>query len=145
MREYHDHPLVGVGVLIIENRKILLVKRGNEPNKGLWSIPGGLIKLGESPEEAAIRELKEETGLNAIIEKLLGVFNIIIKDNDGRIKYHYVIIDYIGKLIGGELKPGDDVLDAKWFDISELKNIQISPTVIKALEKIKKEKNLVNT
>ncbi|MCC6013412.1 MAG: NUDIX hydrolase [Candidatus Verstraetearchaeota archaeon] len=145
MREYHDHPLVGVGVLIIENGKILLVKRGNEPNKGLWSIPGGLIKLGEFPEEAAIRELKEETGLNAIIEKLLGVFNIIIKDNDGRIKYHYIIIDYIGKLIGGELKPGDDVLDAKWFDISELKNIQISPTVIKALEKIKKEKNLVNT
>jgi mutator protein MutT len=145
MREYHDHPLVGVGVLIIENGKILLVKRGNEPNKGLWSIPGGLIKLGESPEEAAIRELKEETGLNAIIEKLLGVFNIIIKDNNGRIKYHYIIIDYIGKLISGELKPGDDVLDAKWFDISELKNIQISPTVIKALEKIKKEKNLVNT
>jgi ADP-ribose pyrophosphatase YjhB (NUDIX family) len=138
MREYHDHPLIGAGILAIENGKVLLIKRGNEPNKGLWSIPGGLVKLGESPEEAAIREFKEETGLNAIIEKLLGIFNIVIKDNEGKIKYHYIVVDYLGKVIGGELKPGSDVLDAKWFDINELKNIQISSTVIKAIEKIKK-------
>ncbi|NHV45767.1 MAG: NUDIX hydrolase [Candidatus Verstraetearchaeota archaeon] len=139
MREYHDHPLIGAGILVIENGKVLLIKRGNEPNKGLWSIPGGLVKLGESPEEAAIREFKEETGLNAIIEKLLGIFNIIIKDNEGKIKYHYIVVDYLGKVIGGELKPGSDVLDAKWFDINELKNIQISSTVIKAIEKIEKK------
>jgi ADP-ribose pyrophosphatase YjhB (NUDIX family) len=140
MREYHDHPLIGAGILAIENGKVLLIKRGNEPNKGLWSIPGGLVKLGESPEEAAIREFKEETGLNAIIEKLLGIFNIVIKDNEGKIKYHYIVVDYLGKVIGGELKPGSDVLDAKWFDISELKNIQTSSTVIKAIEKIEKNK-----
>ncbi|MCQ5336974.1 MAG: NUDIX hydrolase [Candidatus Methanomethylicia archaeon] len=140
MREYHDHPLIGAGILAIENGKVLLIKRGNEPNKGLWSIPGGLVKLGESPEEAAIREFKEETGLNAIIEKLLGIFNIVIKDNEGKIKYHYIVVDYLGKVIGGELKPGSDVLDAKWFDINELKNIQISSTVIKAIEKIEKNK-----
>ncbi|MCQ5340710.1 MAG: NUDIX hydrolase [Candidatus Methanomethylicia archaeon] len=140
MREYHDHPLIGAGILAIENGKVLLIKRGNEPNKGLWSIPGGLVKLGESPEEAAIREFKEETGLNAIIEKLLGIFNIVIKDNEGKIKYHYIVVDYLGKVIGGELKPGSDVLDAKWFDINELKNIQTSSTVIKAIEKIEKNK-----
>ncbi|RZN56222.1 MAG: hypothetical protein DSO09_06190 [Candidatus Methanomethylicota archaeon] len=140
MREYHDHPLIGAGILAIENGKVLLIKRGNEPNKGLWSIPGGLVKLGESPEEAAIREFKEETGLNAIIEKLLGIFNIVIKDNEGKIKYHYIVVDYLGKVVGGELKPGSDVLDAKWFDISELKNIQTSSTVIKAIEKIEKNK-----
>lgn len=139
MREYHDHPLIGAGILAIENGKVLLIKRGNEPNKGLWSIPGGLVKLGESPEEAAIREFKEETGLNAIIEKLLGIFNIVIKDNEGKIKYHYIVVDYLGKVIGGELKPGSDVLDAKWFDINELKNIQTSSTVIKAIEKIEKK------
>ncbi len=140
MREYHDHPLIGVGILVIENGKILLIKRGNEPNKGLWSIPGGLVRLGESPEEAAIREFKEETGLNAIIEKLLGVFNIIIKDNEGKIKYHYIVIDYLGKVVSGELRPGDDVLDARWFNINDIKNIQTSITVMKAIEKIEKNK-----
>lgn len=141
MREYPDRPMVGAGVLAIENGKVLLIKRGNEPNKGLWSIPGGMVRLGESPEEAAIREFKEETGLDAVIENLLGVFNVVVRDDHGRIKYHYVVIDYLGKVVGGTLSPGSDVMDAKWFKIEELSEINTSVTVNKAVSlamKIKK-------
>lgn len=145
MREYPDRPIVGAGMLVIEGGKVLLIKRGNEPNKGLWSIPGGMIRLGESPEEAAIRELKEETGFDAIIENLLGVFNVVIRDNYGKIKYHYVVIDYLGKVIGGTLRPGSDVMDAKWFNIEEVSKINTSITVNKAINlaiKIKNKKNI---
>ncbi|MCX8170133.1 MAG: NUDIX hydrolase [Candidatus Methanomethyliaceae archaeon] len=140
MREYPDRPIIGAGILVIDNGKVLLIKRGNDPNKGLWSIPGGMVGLGESPEEAAIREFKEETGLDAIIEDLLGVFNVVIRDDKGKIKYHYVVIDYLGKVIGGMLKPGSDVLDAKWFEINELSKIQTSATLKKAIELVMKNK-----
>ncbi|MCS7098334.1 MAG: NUDIX hydrolase [Candidatus Methanomethyliaceae archaeon] len=141
MREYPDRPIIGAGILVIDNGKVLLIKRGNDPNKGLWSIPGGMVRLGESPEEAAIREFKEETGLDAIIEDLLGVFNVVIRDDKGKIKYHYVVIDYLGKVIGGMLKPGSDVLDAKWFEINELSKIQTSATLKKAIELVMKIRN----
>lgn len=140
MREYPDRPILSAGILAIDNEKVLLIKRGNDPNKGLWSIPGGMVKLGESPEEAAIREFREETGLDAIIEGLLGVFNIVIRDDEGKIKYHYVVIDYLGKVIGGILRPGSDVLDAKWFEINELDKVQTSTTLKKAIELITKKK-----
>ncbi|MEM4705916.1 MAG: NUDIX hydrolase [Candidatus Methanomethylicaceae archaeon] len=142
MRVYPDRPIVGAGILTIENGKVLLIKRGNEPNKGLWSIPGGMVKLGESPEEAAIREFKEETGLDAIIENLLGVFNVVIKDEYGKIKYHYIVIDYLGKVIGGTLKPGSDVIDAKWFNIEEINKINTSITVSKAIDLAIKNKKI---
>ncbi|MDH5806745.1 MAG: NUDIX hydrolase [Candidatus Methanomethylicaceae archaeon] len=144
MRVYPDRPIVGAGILTIENGKVLLIKRGNEPNKGLWSIPGGMVKLGESPEEAAIREFKEETGLDAIIENLLGVFNVVIKDEYGKIKYHYIVIDYLGKVIGGTLKPGSDVIDAKWFNIEEINKINTSITVSKAIDLAIKNKKIKN-
>lgn len=134
MREYPERPLVGVGVILIRDCQILLVKRGHEPNKGLWSIPGGLIKLGETAEEAAIREVKEETGLEVSIGAVAGIFNVIIKDADSKIKYHYVIIDYFGEVVGGTLQPGTDVTDVKWFEFNELDKIETAPTVRKAIE-----------
>jgi len=115
-----------------------LVKRGHEPNKGMWSIPGGLIKLGETAEEAAIREVKEETGLEVSIGPVAGIFNVIIKDVESKIKYHYVIIDYFGEIIGGMLRPGTDVTDARWFWLDEVGNIETSPTVRKAIELFRK-------
>lgn len=141
MREYPDRPIVGAGMLVIENGKILLIKRKNEPNKGLWSIPGGMVKLGESPEEAAVREFREETGLEAVVENLLGVFNVVVKDDLGRIKYHYIVIDYLGKVVGGILRPGSDVVDAKWFHLEELDKINTSITVNKAVNLALKIKN----
>ena len=138
MREYPERPLVGVGVILVKDRQILLVKRGHEPNKGMWSIPGGLIKLGETAEEAAIREVREETGLEVSIGAVAGVFNVIIKDSDSKIKYHYVIIDYFGEVVGGMLRPGTDVTDARWFWLDEIGGVETSPTVRKALELFRK-------
>jgi len=138
VREYPDRPLVGVGVILVKDRQILLVKRGHEPNKGMWSIPGGLIKLGETAEEAAIREVREETGLEVSIGAVAGIFNVIIKDSDSKIKYHYVIIDYIGEVVGGMLRPGTDVTDARWFWLDEIGDVETSPTVKKALELFRK-------
>ncbi|MCQ5374537.1 MAG: NUDIX hydrolase [Candidatus Methanomethylicia archaeon] len=138
MREYPERPLVGVGVILVKDRQILLVKRGHEPNKGMWSIPGGLIKLGETAEEAAIREVREETGLEVSIGAVAGVFNVIIKDSDSKIKYHYVIIDYFGEVVGGMLRPGTDVTDARWFWLDEIGDVETSPTVRKALELFRK-------
>lgn len=138
MREYPNRPLVGVGVIIIRDEKILLVKRGQEPNKDMWSIPGGLIKLGEKAEEAAIREVKEETGLDVVLKGLAGIFNVIIKDEVGKIRYHYVIIDYFGEVVNGNLRHGSDVTDVGWFNLEELKGLHASPTVIKAYELAKK-------
>lgn len=138
MREYPERPLVGVGVILVKDRQILLVKRGHEPNKGMWSIPGGLIKLGETAEEAAIREVREETGLEVSIGAVAGIFNVIIKDSDSKIKYHYVIIDYIGEVVSGMLRPGTDVTDARWFWLDEIGDVETSPTVRKALELFRK-------
>ncbi|MCQ5362251.1 MAG: NUDIX hydrolase [Candidatus Methanomethylicia archaeon] len=138
VREYPERPLVGVGVILVKDRQILLVKRGHEPNKGMWSIPGGLIKLGETAEEAAIREVREETGLEVSIGAVAGVFNVIIKDSDSKIKYHYVIIDYFGEVVGGMLRPGTDVTDARWFWLDEIGGVETSPTVRKALELFRK-------
>ncbi|TDA40067.1 MAG: NUDIX hydrolase [Candidatus Methanomethylicota archaeon] len=138
VREYPERPLVGVGVILVKDRQILLVKRGHEPNKGMWSIPGGLIKLGETAEEAAIREVREETGLEVSIGAVAGVFNVIIKDSDSKIKYHYVIIDYFGEVVGGMLRPGTDVTDARWFWLDEIGDVETSPTVRKALELFRK-------
>ena len=138
VREYPERPLVGVGVILVKDRQILLVKRGHEPNKGMWSIPGGLIKLGETAEEAAIREVREETGLEVSIGAVAGIFNVIIKDSDSKIKYHYVIIDYFGEVVGGMLRPGTDVTDARWFWLDEIGDVETSPTVRKALELFRK-------
>ncbi|MCX8181840.1 MAG: NUDIX hydrolase [Candidatus Methanomethyliaceae archaeon] len=121
-------------MILIRDQQILLVKRGHEPNKGLWSIPGGLIKLGETAEEAAIREVKEETGLEVSLGAVAGIFNVIIKEGNSKIKYHYVIIDYFGEVTGGTLRHGTDVTDARWFEINELNNIETSPTVKKVVE-----------
>jgi 8-oxo-dGTP diphosphatase len=94
-REYPDHPFVGVGALVHNGGRILLVKRGKEPNKGRWMIPGGLVELGEKLEEAVLREVKEELGFDASIDRMLDVANEVVLDEEERVKYHYVLIDFL--------------------------------------------------
>jgi ADP-ribose pyrophosphatase YjhB (NUDIX family) len=112
-REYPDRPIVGVGGVVIKGDRVLLVRRGGEPLKGEWSIPGGTLELGEELAAAARRELKEETGLDVEPLEVLGVFDRIIRDGR-KIRYHYVIVDYACRLKGGKLAPASDVLDARW-------------------------------
>jgi ADP-ribose pyrophosphatase YjhB (NUDIX family) len=112
-REYPDRPFVGVGGVVIHRNRALLIRRGGEPLKGEWSIPGGLIEVGESLETALRRELKEETGLDVEPVEIVEVFDRIFR-RGRRVQYHFVIVDYVCTLKGGRLKPASDVLDARW-------------------------------
>ncbi|HVP26893.1 MAG TPA: NUDIX hydrolase [Candidatus Bathyarchaeia archaeon] len=127
-RLYPDHPLVGVGAIIICNGKILLEKRGNEPGKGKWSIPGGLVELGETVEQTVIREVKEETGLEVEKPEHIDVVDNIDLDENGRIKYHFIIIDFLVKLKSGILKAASDAAEVRWVLLSEVEKYELTKT-----------------
>lgn len=125
-RLYPDHPLVGVGALIICNGKILLEKRGNEPGKGKWSIPGGLVELGETVEQTVIREVKEETGLEVEKPEHVDVVDNVVLDEKGRTRFHFVIIDFSVKLKGGVLKAASDAEELKWVALDEVERCDLT-------------------
>lgn len=125
-REYPRHPIVGVGGVVIRDNKVLLIRRGREPLKGEWSIPGGMLELGESLTDGVKREVLEETGLGVRPLEVLTVFDRVQKNGE-RIQYHYVIVDYVCRLTGGRLKSGSDVLDARWVTREELPSYRITP------------------
>jgi len=128
--------MVGVGVITFNSeKKVLLVKRGNEPSKGLWSLPGGMVELGERVREAGIREVKEECNIDIESQDVVSVVDLILEDSDGKVKYHYILIDYLAKYIGGELKPQSDVVDAAWFSQDEINNLDIPEVTRNVLEK----------
>src|SRR3954469_16357759 len=114
-REYPRQPLVGVGAVIVEKGRVLLIKRGKAPLLGEWSIPGGMLELGETLRQAAEREALEETGLVVRASELLGIFDRIVADEAGRHQYHYVLIDFLCEVISGELQAAGDAADAQWF------------------------------
>ena len=127
-RIYPDRPLVGVGAIIIHDGKILLEKRGNDPGKGKWSIPGGKVELGESVGQTVIREVKEETGLEVEKPEHVDIVDNVVLDDKGRIEYHFVIIDYLVKLRGGILKAGSDALDLKWVSLKDVEALDLTKT-----------------
>jgi mutator protein MutT len=127
-RLYPKQPIVGVGAVIICDGKILLEKRKNDPGRGKWSIPGGLVELGESVEETVVREVKEETGLDVEKPEHVDVVDNIVKDSDGGIKYHFVIIDYFVKLKGGTLKAESDAEDLRWVKLSDVEKYDLTIT-----------------
>jgi 8-oxo-dGTP diphosphatase len=125
--------VLGVGALIIEDGRILLVERGGEPLKGYWSLPGGAVETGERLETAMQREVREETGLEVEIICLLEIFERIMLDDAGKPEYHYVLIDYLCRPIGGRLCAADDACGAAWFAPAELDHLTITegtPAVI---------------
>ncbi|NWG10866.1 NUDIX hydrolase [Candidatus Bathyarchaeota archaeon] len=127
-RLYPNQPIVGVGAIIICNGQILLEKRKNEPGRGKWSIPGGLVDLGESIEQTVKREVKEETGLEVERPKLVDIVDNILKDENGKIKYHFVIVDYFVKLVGGVLKASSDAQELKWARLDEAEKYDLTKT-----------------
>lgn len=118
-REYPEQPLVGVGAIIIEQDRVLLVKRGHPPLLGEWSIPGGVLEVGETLREAAIREALEETGLTVETADLLGVYDRILRDADERTLYHYVLIDFLCCRVAGEPQASGDAEEVGWFTYPE--------------------------
>jgi 8-oxo-dGTP diphosphatase len=119
-REYPQQPLVGVGAIIIADGRVALVKRGQAPLLGEWSIPGGMLELGETLRQGAEREALEETGLAAHATELLGVFERIVPDAEQRTSYHYVLIDFLCEVVSTEIRAGGDASDARWFTPEEV-------------------------
>jgi len=125
-REHPKQPLVGVGALIVENGRAVLIKRGKAPLLGEWSIPGGMLELGETLRQGAEREALEETGLLVRATELLGVFDRVVPDAEGRIVYHYVLIDFLCERVAGELKAGADAADAQWLTPEEVAKLSLA-------------------
>lgn len=130
---YPAEPKVGVGAITIKDEKVLLVKRGVEPSNGLWAIPGGKLKLGESMQECAAREILEETGITIKAGDCIYVFDFIERDSEEKIKFHYVIIDFAADYVAGVPRAADDALEAGWFSAGEIRKLPVAANTINAL------------
>jgi ADP-ribose pyrophosphatase YjhB (NUDIX family) len=134
-RRYPKRPLVGVGALIFRHRRILMAQRGKQPLKGAWSLPGGALEIGESLDAAVRREVREETGLEVKPVKVFEVFERILRDARGAPEYHYVLIDYICRVIGGDLRAGDDVSRVEWVLERDLAKLEITEGTLAVIER----------
>jgi len=148
-REYPERPVVGVGGVVIENGRVLLIRRGGEPLKGQWSIPGGTLETGETLEQGTRREMEEETGLSVRVVELIEVFERILRDDEdgsssapgaparaaGRPRYHFVILDYLCERLEGEARAGGDVTDVAWAAEHELAPYKLTPTATRIIRK----------
>jgi len=136
-REYPESPLVGVGAVIVDSDsdsqsedgsepRVLLIRRGQAPLLGEWSLPGGVLECGETLRDAAVREAREETGLVVEIVDMLGVYERVIPGDDGRVRYHYVLIDFLCRPLSGDLKAASDAADVRWFTREELPALNLA-------------------
>jgi 8-oxo-dGTP diphosphatase len=139
-RLYPDQPVVGIGAIILRKGTILLEKRANEPARGQWTIPGGVVEVGESLEDAVARETKEETGLTVQSASLIDVVDQVHFDKEGKIEYHYVIIDYTVET-AGEATAASDADELKWVSIGEVKAYDLTPSFRRFF--LKNEKKLI--
>jgi ADP-ribose pyrophosphatase YjhB (NUDIX family) len=134
-REYPEFPLIGVGSIIIEGDRVALVKRAHPPIQGQWSIPGGVLEVGELVREAAIREAREETGLIVEPGELLGVFDRVLCDAEKRVQYHYVLIDFLCRRVGGEFLAASDAAEVRWFTREELPALNLAEDTQEVIRK----------
>ena len=134
-RRYPRRPLVGVGAILLEGDRILMAQRGKEPLKGWWSLPGGALETGESLADAVRREAREETGLEIEPLGVLEIFERIMRDAAGVAEYHYVLIDYVCRITGGQLAAGDDVCRVEWVRRRDLSKLQITEGTLGVIEK----------
>ena len=125
-REYPAAPVVAVGAIILHQDRIVLIKRDKEPSKGRWTFPGGAVELGESLEDAVRREVLEETGLHVELGEVAMVLDHVVRSEAGAVRYHYIIVDYYARPVGGALRPGSDVSDARWVGLDDLDGLDIT-------------------
>jgi len=134
-REYPERPLVGVGGVVIRDGRTLLVRRGSAPLEGEWSVPGGMLELGETIVEGVQRELLEETAIEVRVLDLIEVFERVTRDEAGKLKYHFVILDYLCEAVRGEAQAGSDVTAVAWARESELSKYSLTPTATRVIQK----------
>ena len=134
-REFPEVPLVGVGTIIIQDSRVLLVKRAHPPLQAQWSIPGGVLEVGELVREAAIREAREETGLIVEPEDLLGVYDRILRNPEKRVQYHYVLIDFLCRRVAGDLAAASDAAEVRWFTREELPALNLAEDTQDVIQK----------
>jgi mutator protein MutT len=144
-RLYPKQPVVGVGAVIVCDGKLLLEKRKNEPGKGKWSIPGGLVELGESIEQTVVREVEEETGLEVENPEHIDVVDNVVRDDNDEIKYHFVIIDYFVKLKGGTVKAASDAEELKWVALSDVEKYDLTKTFREFFQRNKQKLEKLNS
>lgn len=136
-KDYPDRPRVGVGAVVIKERKVLLVRRGIPPSEGLWAIPGGHVELGETLQETAEREILEETGIVISAGEPIHTFDLIERDESERIRFHYIVVDVAADYVSGEPDGADDALEARWLSWEEIQKLPVSHNTIQLLKKIK--------
>ena len=136
-RLYPDRPIVGVGILIEQGGKFLLIKRGAEPDAGMWTVPGGLVEVGERVRDAAVREALEETGLQVEVVDRIGVVDKIVRDDEGRVRYHFIIVQLLARVLAGEAVAMDDAVEARWVELADFPGIDLTPSFKEFLREIR--------
>ena len=134
-RDYPEHPIIGVGAVIVEGGRVLLVRRDTEPLRGEWSVPGGMLELGEKLRDGVRREALEETGVEVEPGEVLDVFDSIFTDGLGKTQYHYVLIDYLCRAISGEAQAGSDVSDVRWVSLEALPAMGLRESIEQVVRK----------
>lgn len=134
LNDYPSNPRVAVGAVVFKNNRVLLVRRGQPPSEDLWAIPGGSVEIGETLQEAAEREILEETGITIRAGEPVYTFDAIERDDTGKIRFHYVIIDLGADYISGDPKAGDDALEARWVTEQEVNELHVSPPTLRLLK-----------
>src|SRR5947208_773903 len=135
MRAYPNRPVLGVGAVVVDGDRVLLVKRGHEPLKGEWSLPGGAVELGETLETAIVREVREETGLEIDVGPIVDVLDRLRYDPDGRVKYHYVLVDFVCRPSGGVLCCASDAECAEWAPVDHLEPYAVADATLSVIQK----------
>lgn len=134
-REFPEVPLIGVGAIIIEGDRVVLVKRSHPPLQDEWSIPGGVLEIGELVREAAVREAREETGLTVEPLELLGVYDRVLRNAEKRVQYHYVLVDFLCRRVAGDLSAASDAAEVRWFQREELGTLNLAEDTIEVISK----------
>ena len=132
-RKYPDRPIVGVGAVIFSKDAFLLARRAQAPGRGRWSLPGGAVELGETVAEALRRELLEEVSVTMEVGGLVGVYDKIFRDSEGRVRYHYVVVDYWGRLASGCPRAGSDISEIRWVPVGEMESVPMDAALRKAV------------
>lgn len=134
-REYPNQPVVGVAAVVLRGDEVLLVQRGREPGKGSWGLPGGVLELGETLADGVRREVREECGIEVEVGPVVGVFEPIQRDSAGRLRFHYVVIDYLARHASGEPNAADDADDVRWVSIAALHSLPMHPETREIIQK----------